>query len=473
MRKYFSLLLSISSLLLVYTAHAQLRLPAVIASGMVLQQNDSVALWGWASPADKVYISTSWNGHTDSTTVNNGAAWKLKVKTPVAGGPYTISIKSNSTIVLENVLIGEVWVCSGQSNMEMNYHWGIKRMAADIPVAYNKNIRFFQVPKTTAVYPQEDVKASWVVCDSNTVKTFSAVGYYFGKRLNEQLNVPVGLINSSWGGTPAEAWTPAAAVNDNKELQEAAAKVEDLPWWPSKPGMAYNGMIAPLNNYNIAGAIWYQGESNTKTNSTYPQLLTAMIEAWRQAWKKEFPFYYVQIAPYAYGNNNIGALLQEAQKKVMRNANTGMVVITDLVDTVSDIHPTMKKEVGNRLANWAMAQTYQQQGIVYRSPEFNTAIKQGNKMLLNFNYAPNGLQIKGKEIKGFYISGATEAWYPASAKLDKLGIVLWSSQVKDPVYIRYGFGNTLIGNVFSLEGLPSTPFRTDNWPVDQTEIKSK
>jgi sialate O-acetylesterase len=473
MRKYFSLLLSLSSFLLIQTAQSQLRLPAIIASGMVLQQNDSVALWGWAGPAEKVFVSTSWNGHTDSTIVNNGAAWKLKVKTPAAGGPYTITIKNNKSIVLDNVLIGEVWVCSGQSNMEMNYQWGIKRMASDIPGAFNKNIRFFQVPKTTSPYPQEDVKASWAVCDSNTIKTFSAVGYYFGKRLNEQLNVPVGLINSSWGGTPAETWTPAGTVNSNKELQEAAAKVEDLPWWPSQPGMAFNGMIAPLNNFNIAGAIWYQGESNTKTNSTYAPLLTAMIEAWRHAWNKEFPFYYVQIAPYAYGNNNIGALLQEAQKKVMRNAKTGMVVITDLVDTVADIHPTMKKEVGNRLANWALAQTYQQQETIYRSPEFNAAEKLANKMLLNFNYAPNGFQVKGKEIRGFYISGANEAWYPATAKLDKAGILVWSSQVKDPVYIRYGFGNTLIGNVFSTEGLPLTPFRTDNWAVDQAEIKSK
>jgi sialate O-acetylesterase len=447
---------------------AQLRLPAILSSGMVLQQNDSVAFWGWAGPGEKVFVSTGWNNHMDSTIASDGASWKLKVKTPAAGGPFTITIKSRNSIQLENVLVGEVWVCSGQSNMEMNYNWGIKTMAPEIPIAYNSNIRFFQIPKTTAAYPQDDVKAGWVVCDSNTVKTFSTVGYFFGKKLQQQLNVPIGLINTSWGGTPAETWTPPELIENNAQLKEAAAKLQYNRSWPVHPGLTYNAMIAPIIDFRIAGAIWYQGEANTGTNNTYHQLLTTMIDAWRGAWQKDIPFYYVQIAPYKYGTNNVGALLREAQTQTMSHPNVGMVVTTDLVDTITDIHPKKKKEVGLRLANWALAETYHQPGIFYKSPVYKSAETKAGKLVLSFDNAPNGLTIKDKEITGFYISAANEAWFSAEAKLEKDKIILWSKDVKDPAFIRYGFGNAIIGDVFSKEGLPLIPFRTDNWVVDQS-----
>jgi sialate O-acetylesterase len=196
-----------------------------------------------------------------------------------------------------------------------------------------------------------------------------------------------------------------------------------------------------------------------------------MIDGWRKAWKKEFPFYYVQIAPFKYGNNNIGALIQEQQTKTMSFANTGMVVTTDIIDTITDIHPKKKKEVGQRLANWALAETYHLPGIVYKSPVFKSAEMQKGKMLLSFDNAPNGLMAKDKTINGFYISAANENWVPAEAKIEKGAITIWNKQVKEPVYIRYGFGNTVIGNVFSAEGLPVVPFRTDSFAVDQAPVK--
>ncbi len=454
-------------LLIPVTVCSQLRLPAILSSGMVLQQNDSVALWGWAGPAEKVFVTTGWDNRMDSTIAGSGAQWRLRVKTPAAGGPYTVSIRSRNTIRLENVMIGEVWVCSGQSNMEMTYSWGEKDIAQELATCNTTGLRFFAVPKTTSATPQDDVKAQWTVCDSSTLKNFSAVAYFFGKKLEQQLQVPIGLISSSWGGTPAETWAPAPLVEQDSVLKTAATVLKPSRNWPIQPGIAWNAMIAPITPFTIAGATWYQGESNTTTNSTYSRLLTTMIDAWRQAWKKTFPFYYVQIAPFKYGNNNIGALLQEAQTKTMQHPNVGMVVITDLIDSVTNIHPTHKREVGYRLAGWALAETYHLPGIVYKSPQFKSAERKGDALVLSFDNIPNGLIAKGKTITGFYVSGEQEGWFPADAVIQKDRIVVRSREVKAPVYVRYGFGNTITGDVFSTAGLPLCPFRSDNWPVDQ------
>ncbi|HTE11526.1 MAG TPA: sialate O-acetylesterase [Chitinophagaceae bacterium] len=451
---------------------AQLRLPALISSGMVLQQNDSVALWGWAGPGEKIFITTGWDNRKDSAITSNGAKWKLKVKTPVAGGPFRIDIASYSkTMVLQNVMIGEVWVCSGQSNMEWSYNNGEKDTRTELATCATNNIHFFHIPKTTADAPQDDTKGEWVVCDSNTIKGFSAVGYFFGKKLQQQLNVPIGLINTSWGGTPAEVWTPEELVTNDEILKTAAGKIKPAAWWPNLPGLTYNAMIAPLTSFNIAGAIWYQGESNTSTNDAYNKLFTTMINAWRGAWKKDLPFYYVQIAPYKYGNNNIGALLQEAQTKTMAYPNVGMVVITDLIDSVTNIHPSHKRVVGNRLADWALAETYHRPGINYKNPSYKSAETKGSRLVVSFSNLPNGFQMTDGVIKGFYISGANENWLPAEGKIEKDKMVIWNKQVKQPVHIRYGFGNTLVGNLSSKEGLPLTPFRTDSWPVDQSPVQ--
>jgi sialate O-acetylesterase len=453
-------------------AFAQLRLPSLVSSGMVLQQNDSVKLWGWAGPDEVVYVTTGWDNRKDSTRANNGAKWSLKVKTPKAGGPYKIDIKTRGyTTTLNDVLIGEVWFCSGQSNMDWSYYHGLKDIRAELPTCYNKNIRFFHILKTTSDYPQDDVKGNWEICDSTTLKRFSAVGYFFGKRINQQLNVPVGLIHGSWGGTPAETWVPDSFITKDALLQEAANKLQTFKWWPSAAGKAYNAMVAPVTNFNIAGALWYQGEGNTGTNGTYYPLMVTLINSWRAAWKKDFYFNLVQIAPYTYGNHNVGALVQEAQTKLLSHPKTGVIVITDLVDNIKDIHPSNKHDVGLRLANWALGETYGVSGIAYKSPQFETMTVAKGKAALTFKNAPNGLISKDKLVSGFFVSGEKEQWFPAEAKIEGNKVTVWSKNVPAPAQVRFGFGNTVIGNVFSKEGLPVIPFRTDNWAVDQSAVK--
>jgi sialate O-acetylesterase len=442
------------------------RLPAVIGSHMVLQQKTDVTIWGWSDAGEKVKLRTTWDTTTYNTVGSSSAKWSLKIKTPVAGGPYQITITGNNSIVLEDVLVGEVWLCSGQSNMEMSVTWGLP-YESDVANATDQNIRFFYIPRTTAEYPQDDVKAEWVVCNPDDMKRFTAAGYFFGKTLRDNLNVPVGLINASWGGTPAEVWTPIEAINSNSILKDAATKLSASARWPVTPALNYNAMIYPITRYSIAGAIWYQGEANVKTASTYTQLLSTMINSWRKAWQKEFPFYFVQIAPFAgYGNNSSSAFLREAQTKTLSTPNTGMVVTTDLVDNINDIHPKMKKEVGTRLANWALSETYGKQGLVYRSPSYKNMKVEKDRIRIYFDNAENGLMAKEKIINEFFISSADQVFVPANAKIEKNTIVVWSDSVKNPVAVRFAFRNASQPNLFSKEGLPVIPFRTDDWPID-------
>lgn len=446
-----------------YVVSANVRLPAVLSSNMVLQQKSSVRIWGWADPNEKVIITTSWNNKVDSTKGDAMAKWQLQIETPTAGGPYTITIKGANTIILQNVMIGEVWVCSGQSNMEMNYYWGLPQMKEDIPAAVNSNIRFFHVPKNTAATPQQNGEGSWVACDTNSVKWFSAIAYYFGKKLNADLNIPVGLIHASWGGTPAEVWTPEESIDNNPVLLQASKRLKPSDHWPVAPGKTYNAMIAPLTNFAIAGAIWYQGESNTGTAGTYHELFSTMIKSWREKWGEEFPFYYVQLAPFNYGNNSMGALLREAQLQTLAVPKTGMVVTTDLADDTSDIHPRNKKDVGLRLANLALANTYHLPVQGAMSPLFHRMDIKKGQVILGFEHAPDGLTQKGKAALGFLVAGNDKIFHPAQAKVVGNTIAVWSKEVKEPVAVRYAFTNTAVGNIFSKEGLPISPFRTDNW----------
>ena len=448
---------------------ANIRLPNVINSNMVLQQQSTVKLWGWAGPNEKVYVTTSWNNKLDSVVTTRDANWMLTVQTPAAGGPYTITLKGENTIVLNNVLIGEVWVCSGQSNMEMNYNWGLPDVKAALANCANSNIRFFYIPKSTAKYPQDNCGGEWVNCDSNTLKSFSAVGYFFGKKLNADLNVPIGLINANWGGTPAETWTETGAINNDDELKTAAEKQQHYDWWPYEPGTAFNGMIAPISNYTIAGAIWYQGEGNTIAPDTYSKLLTTMIGTWRKAWNEEFPFYYVQIAPYSYGNKYLSSIIREQQTKAMAYPSVGMAVITDLVDNIKDIHPKNKHTVGDRLANWALAETYHKQGLLYKSPMYKSMEVQKEKAIISFDNAPTGLMAKDKVVSEIYIAGTDKIFYAATAKIANNKLIVTSPKVLQPVAVRFAFSNTAMANLFSKEGLPVNPFRTDDWELDRSK----
>lgn len=460
----YSLLMAAVAQCASLTASADVRLPAIIGDHMVLQQATEVQLWGWCEPNEKVEIRTGWDTTTYTTKGSSGARWSLKIKTPAAGGPYTININGYNKVTINDVLIGEVWLGSGQSNMEMNYNWGVKRYTGVMDSATNNTIRLFLVPRLTADYPQDDLKGRWVVCTPEEAKRFSMVAFFFGQKLQEELGVPVGLIASSWGGTPAEVWTPADSVASNPVLKEAATKINPSEHWPVKPGATYNAMIHPLTPFTIAGVLWYQGESNVGTWSTYRPLLTSLITSWRSAWGKELPFYYVQIAPYSgYGNANSSALLREAQAQVQAVPHTGMVVTHDLVDDVKDIHPHNKKDVAGRLAAYALAEVYGKKQVAYKTPQYSRMQVEKDRVRLYFEGAGKGLVSKGGALTEFYIAGEDRQFVPASAKIDGNTVVVWSKSVKKPVAVRYGFSSAAMPNLFTKEGLPVAIFRTDNW----------
>lgn len=441
---------------------AAVRLPAVLGSHMVLQQRSAVTLWGWAAPAETVKVRASWTTNVLQATASNGARWSVPLPTPAAGGPHTLRIQGANEIVLEDVQVGEVWVCSGQSNMEWSGDQKLLQSLEESPRATNSLIRFFQVPKSTSATPQDLVSARWVVCSPEEMLHFSAVGYFFGKRLQERLRVPVGLIHANWGGTPAEVWTPRDIVEADPELRAAAAGINPAAWWPHEPGVAYNAMIHPLLPYRIAGALWYQGESNVPNPGTYRKLLTSLIDGWRKGWGFDLPFYFVQIAPFTYGDDHVrGALLREAQTQAASHPNTGMVVISDLVDDVKDIHPQKKREVADRLAHLALAETYGLPGLVHRSPQYRSHQVGGGKVRIQFDFVPTGLVSRGGPPREFTLAGGDGRFVPAEAVIDGAAVIVSSPAVPSPVAARFGFSNSARPNLFSAEGLPVNLFRTD------------
>ncbi len=450
---------------------AAVRLPNIIGSHMVLQQKSTVKIWGWATPGEKVKIKASWDTTTYITTANNSAKWLTNIKTPTAGGPYQITINASNTILLEDVLIGEVWVCSGQSNMEWSGDQGMKETLEEMPNATNQAIRFFYVAKSTSNYPQDNLDGKWMVCTPEEMKHFSTIGYFFGKNLNQTLKSPIGLINSNWGGTAAETWTPTYIINNDPIIKKGADSITETPWWPNKTASAYNAMIYPLTNYSIGGVIWYQGESNTKTYFTYEKLFTNMIHAWRQDWDQMFPFYFVQIAPFAYGNKNIGALLREAQTKAASYNNTGMVVISDLVPDTNNIHPTLKKEVANRLSNLALNQSYGYTNIACQSPTYLSHTIEKDKIRIKFNNANNGLKADEETISCFEIASEDKIFYPAQVKINNNTVVVFNKNIKNPIAVRFAFNNTATPHLFNKEGLPVNLFRTDDWELATSAIK--
>lgn len=444
---------------------ANVTLPAIFSDHMVLQQNAEIAIWGWAKPLEEVSISGSWDDKTLKIKANNKGTWQVKLQTPVAGGPYTVLVQGNNKIMINDVLIGEVWLCSGQSNMEWTANSGIDNAAQEVAKANQPTIRFFTVSNRSAETPQLDLDGHWEVCTPETMPNFSAVGYFFGKKLQENLNIPVGLINSSWGGTPAEAWMNATALAQNKLLAEAATKLPDVPWGPEEPGSIYNAMLAPLTPYRIRGALWYQGEANTINGNSYDVLLTAMIQSWRKEWGYEFSFYYVQIAPYKYGRPQEGAVVRDAQRRALATIpNAGMVVVSDIGDT-KDIHPKNKVDVGIRLANLALSKTYTKTGLPVSGPLYRDMIIEKDKIRITFDYADNGLVIKGKEITHFEIAGEDQQFVNAQAKIEGNTIVVQAKNVKNPIAVRFAWDNTAEPNLFNKEGLPASCFRTDDWVI--------
>lgn len=360
-------------------------------------------------------------------------------------------------------MLGEVWICSGQSNMEMSVNWKLINGEEDAAQANNPNIRIFHVQKIGAEYPQQNCNTTWTLCTPETMRNTSAVGYFFARELQQKLNVPVGIIVSAWGGTPAEVWIEKSRIEKNVTLNTHKYN-EKFDWWPGTPGSLYNSMIYPVIPYGIAGAIWYQGESNCGNYQIYSTLMKTLIENWRADFKKDFPFYLVQIAPYTYGDKGTSEYLREQQEIAAQTVpNTGMVVISDLVDNIKDIHPKNKKDVGKRLANYALAETYKQNIGAYKSPAFQLMQVEKGKVRLTFINIISGLKCTGKTPEKFLIAGEDKNFVPATAKMDGNTIVLSSKLVKSPVAVRFCFDDTSVPDVFSMEGLPLAPFRTDKW----------
>ena len=640
---------------------AEVQLPAVFGDKMVLQQKSDVAIWGWASPGEVITVKGGWSRHSESVKTDDSGKWLLRLKTPKAGGPYALSISGQTEILLKDILIGEVWLCSGQSNMDM---WmtkgagksGVLNYEEEIKNANFSNIRLFQVKQKVAENPQDDCSGIWKVCNPENVAKFSAVAYYFGKEIVENLDVPVGLIQSSWGGTPAEAWTSREAlessvncrqylekfdsvvrseeeteklmkayrVDMNKWLLESYSldkqiwrswidpNFDDSDWdimnlptnwessglpdfdgvvwfrkhfcvpkeylgkdfvfdlgpvddmdrtfingkrigeiqergkykvsreypvsadllisgenvvsirvmdykgsggiygdgehlkiisgvdssqvisltgeWrykvaynlkehrpiPKVPGVLdkytatglYNGMIAPLIPFTMKGVIWYQGEGNRKQAYLYRELFPLMISDWRKRWEQgDFPFYYVQIAPFNYNSTfPIAAELRESQRLSLSVQNTGMAVTMDIGD-VNDIHPRDKKEVGRRLSLWALSKTYNRKKITFSGPLYRQMTIEDNQIRINFDYADKGLSNDGRKLTHFTIAGRDSVFLPATAEIDGNSIVVWNEAVQNPIAVRYGWSNTAELNLYNAAGLPVSPFRTDTFHI--------
>ncbi|OXA77756.1 sialate O-acetylesterase [Flavobacterium aquidurense] len=443
------------------TMMANVSLPNIFGDNMVLQRNSEVKIWGWANPKEEIKLVSGWNNQEYKVVANNQDQWELHIKTPEAGGPYTISIKGYNEVILKNILIGEVWVCAGQSNMEMSASWGIDNGEEEMKNAANPNIRFFTVPKLTATTPQNNLLGNWTESTPETMKNFSAIGYFFAKRLREDLkNVPIGLISSNWGGTPAEIWMPEEVVQNDSLLLENARKLNEQEYGPRQPGRAYNAMIYPFIGFKIAGTLWYQGESNVGS-LVYDKTLSALISSWRRAWQDEFPFYFVQIAPYKTGSHNFSNVtVRNSQRKVLSEVpRTEMVLTSDISDTI-DIHPKNKKSVGIRLANLALAETYKVNSNLVKGPLFKDIKIEKNKVVVFFDYA-DGLYFKNKTSNQFELAGADENFYPAEASIKNNEVILNSKKVPNPAEVRFAWGNTIQPDLFNKANLPASCFITE------------
>jgi len=456
-----------------FQADAAIKLPALIGNNMVLQQNSVINVWGWADAGEKVIIHASWLTATSSAITTSLGDWKTTLKTPESGGPYKMTISGRDySITLENIMIGEVWVCSGQSNMEFTMRglggWANykKEVRTEVVKGTYANVRLFTVGRDTSAIPLIRCRGNWLIPDTNTVNDFSATAWFYGSYLSKELGVPVGLISTAWGGTPAEVWTPVESLKAEPDLGFYLNNWNGSQWWPGTPGVLYNAMINPLLNYTIKGAIWYQGESNVLDSKLYPVLMNTMISSWRKAWNVgEFPFYYVQIAPYTYDKPFTGALLRESQMKCLQIPNTGMAVIMDIAGNVADIHPKNKLDVGKRLALLALKKTYGKAEISFSGPVYSTMKTSGNAVILDFNYAGDGLKIAKTAKNNFTIAGADHVFYPATTKIQGSTLVVSSTKVKQPKAARYAFTNAPEATLFNESGLPATSFRTDNWDI--------
>jgi sialate O-acetylesterase len=440
--------------------NANVTVPALFSDHMVLQKNSTVTVWGWGKPGEMVTITGSWDpGRSYTQRVPNHSVWSMEVETPGAGGPYQMLIRGYNAIEINDVLIGEVWLGSGQSNMEWSASSGIEHREEEVAGANYPEIRFFQVQTTTAPSPQQLVNGQWVKCSPETMPFFSAVLYFFGKDLHTELGEPVGLISSAWGGTPVEIWMPEAAIRNDRLLKTSAELLKPVPWGPVEPGVAFNAMIHPLIPFRIKGALWYQGEANVEFPDQYARALKTLIESWRAAWGYDFSFYYVQIAPYeGYGNDNVkGAVIRDQQRKVMEMVpGTGMAVVSD-IGNLKDIHPRNKIDVGDRLAAWALSHDYGKVELPYSGPLPHSAEATGDGITIRFDHAESGLVAREDGLKEFEVLGTSGNWVEARARIVGNTVEVTAPQ-GGAVGVRYGYRNDSDPTLFNGDGLPASCF---------------
>jgi sialate O-acetylesterase len=458
------------------SVQADVKPHALFSDGMVLQRGvRACPVWGTADPGENVTVKLNARGGTTEAkaTADEKGQWTVLLRDLEAGGPCTLTISGKNTVTIKDVQVGEVWICSGQSNMEMSMAaLRTPEGAKDIKNAGNHKIRLFKVPRRTADTPQTKVAARWQECSPETVRGFSAVGYYFGRHLQKALDVPVGLIESAWGGTVAEAWTPRSYLEARPDLKGLLGRGKP----PNRATVLYNGMIAPLQPYAIKGAIWYQGESNASRAYQYKTLFPTMIEGWRGTWNQgDFPFLFVQLAPWqkivTEPTQSAWAELREAQRLTALNVkNTGMAVITD-VGNEKDIHPRKKEPVGTRLALAARAIAYGEK-ITYSGPMYERMEVEGNRAVLHFQHVGKGLEARGGKLTGFTIAGPDHQFHNATAEIRDDTVVVHSDEVDKPTAVRFGWANYPVVNLWNKDGLPASPFRTDDFPW-QTGPKSK
>ena len=461
--------------LLSFSSSAQIELSNLFSDNMVLQQESHVNIWGKAKKNQELIIYTSWSGKIVRTIVKDDGSWEVKIKTPSAGGPYNIQVTCDGeTKTINNILIGEVWLASGQSNMEMtlsgNNREPVNGSLDAIANSNNTKIRFFNVKVKVSDERIDDIDGEWLEANFKNTPNFSAVAYSFAKYLNQVLDIPFGIINSPKDGSVAEAWISQDVlkkITTNKELSYYAKQPHN------NPSVLFNGMINAIIPFTIKGVIWYQGEGNSGRYQNYMKLMNGLIKNWRDEWGLgDFPFYFVQLAPngsLGQGNGTSQAFLREAQLRTMLSVeNTGMAVTLDIGSTITN-HPPEKLLIGKRLAYWALAKNYGFNGLPHSGPVYESMKVKNNKVYVNFKFAKNGVTSYGKPLSGFEIAGEDKIFYSADASIDPHWSAGWENRsvltlsnknVPNPLYIRYGWKNYIEGALYNVEGLPASSFRS-------------
>jgi len=481
-------------------ATCAVKLPGVLSSHMVLQRDRPIHIWGWADPGEKVAID--FHGGNRQSTADGMGHWSVFLAPEAAGGPYELTITGTNRIVLDDILLGDVWFASGQSNMEMPLSgWPgapLRNSAEEITHASQPQIRLLNIPHKAVDFPLFNSDTAWTVCTPETAAKFSAVAYFFGRELNAREHVPIGLIDASWGGTPAEAWVSLQSISGDAALmpvfatrarmmqmqseiaatlalerredaaaKQAGQKPPNHPWHPEPaswaPAWLYNGMVAPQTPYAIKGVIWYQGESNSRLSFAplYGRIFPALIADWRRQWREgDFPFLFVQISSFTSDATEAWANIREAQRRSLSVANTGMAVTIDIGDP-DNVHPADKKTVGARLALAARALAYGE-NVEYAGPMFRQATPEGDTVRVWFDHTARGLSAKGAAPEGFEVAGPDGRFVPAAARIDGQTVVVGSPQVAEPKHVRYGWANAPVVNLFNSEGLPASPFTSED-----------